>query len=128
MAMRSRCPPTSMVLTRISAPDALRSSGLLRGLEDVCARRLGARGVSLAPERFRRFAALAGPSHDPVQPVIPPGAGLQLRPRQPLVSTLGMVATGEELRLGVPGRIDDALDMATRAQDELARAAQHLDR
>src|SRR5215831_16140578 len=123
MAMRSRCPPTSMVLTRISAarcPEVI-SSALLRGLEDVCARRLGARGMSQAPERFRRLAALAGTSHDPVQPVIPPGSGLRLRARQPLVSTLGMVATGEELRLGVPGRIDDALHVAARAQDELAR-------
>lgn len=60
--------------------------------------------------------------------MIPPGAGLLLCPGEPVIRAHRELRIGEESGLGISRRIDDALDVAVRTQDELAIAAQHLRR
>src|SRR5205814_7874442 len=84
------------------------------------------RRVLLAAERPGGGLAPARAGGQTLYPVWPPGAGVPLGTSLPLGGIGRQGLAGEEGRAGAPRRIDDALDVATRAEDELPGAAEEL--
>ena len=109
---RSICPPTSCRLICIYL------------LHDVSARRSLERRVSLAARRGRCRRHLAGAGLDPIEPVRPPAAAVLCRSLEPRLRALCARRTaGPEARLGIAGRIEQALDMAAVGEHEGAALA-----
>src|SRR5262249_11836227 len=82
------------------------------------------RAAQLGRRRRRRARALAQPR----RPMVPPRAALLARALEPAVLVGFVGVADEELRLLVAGRIDDRLNMAARALDEGAAAAEQARR
>src|SRR5262245_48732547 len=77
-------------------------------------------------KRRARWDALARALAKPVAPAIPPGASALLRAGKPLLGVGGIFGARVIPGLGIAGRVQDALDMAGAAQDELWLAAHEL--
>src|SRR5882672_8057082 len=103
---------------------AARSSVLMH----VASRRWIARRMRFAPEMRRRRALAGAAPLVPLEPVVPPRSGMRRRRLEPLLGREREVGIEKVLRLGVSRRVDDALDVTARAQDESHRSAQHLAR
>src|SRR5258708_7767171 len=94
--------------------------------EDVRAGRGRAGGIARVTKCCGCGNPLAGTFTKPFAPAIPPGSGVLLRARQPLLGVGWVLGAGEVLRLGVARRVQDALDVAGAAEDEFRLAAQQL--
>src|SRR5271156_5389964 len=80
--------------------------------------------VSFAAQVFRRLALFPRSCRFPVPPPIPPRAARGLRLAEPIVRRRHKVGVGEILSLGIPGRVDQALDVAAAAQYEFVLSAE----
>src|SRR6266498_6027397 len=118
--------PDSTTCTAVLASHHVVMLHLLSTLQHIGARRRRPRRKPLISRGLRRRPQLAGALPEPIPPVIPPRAGPLLGAGQPLLGIDRMLGVGEKARLRVAGRVHDTLNMAARAQDELARPTQDL--
>src|SRR5208283_5664876 len=94
--------------------------------EHVGPRRLRAGGMAAAPERRRCGPQLSGSLGEPVTTDRPPRTLLLRGAGHPGVGLVRQVRVAEERRPLVARRIDDALNVAARAEDEFAAAAEDV--
>ena len=87
-------------------------------LHDVSAGRRIKRRVLLAAERGRRRRDLGRARLDPVQPVRPPASAVLCRPLPATLRLRLARRAGPEERLGIAGRIEQALDVAAVGERE----------
>src|SRR5271163_2696816 len=81
--------------------------------------------IQLATERLRRRTLPAGARAYPLDPVIPPGPLVLDRALGPFVGIFGQARTDVVAGFEVTRRIDEALDMAARAEHEFDSPAEH---
>src|SRR5262245_39630212 len=114
MPTRSVCPSTSCRLICILS------------LHDVAAGRPLERRVLLAAQRGLCRPHGVGARLDPVEPVRPPAAAVLYRLLAPRLRSRGARRAGPEARLGIAGRIDEALYVAAVGEHEGAGLAIEL--
>src|SRR5215831_7941471 len=107
-------------------PFDLVQADLHLSLHDVAARRRLERPVQLAAKRGRCRRHGAGARLDPVEPVRPPAAAVLCRLLAPQLCARCARRAGPEARLGIAGRIDEALYVAAAGEHEGAALAIEL--
>src|SRR5271166_3673487 len=95
-------------------------------LENVRSGRLRSGRMEAASQRLGCRLQRARPLGKPVAPDRPPRALLPRRSGLPCVGLVRQVRVAEERRPLGAGRIDDALDVAARAEDEFATTAEDV--
>src|SRR5215470_20124586 len=97
-------------------------------LHHVSARRRRERRIVFVTQRVRRRGQLARACLDPREPVRPPASRLLRRLLEPRVRARLARRAGPEERLGIAGRIEQALDVAAVGEHEGAALAVQLRR